>query len=164
MNLDQKIYMGLGNLHDVFLNASLIKKHMDNSPVESATERGAEVFLASDRGRFERMWVAFLYVLVEAWESDNMKEVRDYVSSKISADELTELIEQGEKDGGINKMRDTRHYIAHRDKREYWDSGRLSVLGQLEYHVKLHNTFSKILLVAMREMVKECESKRITSA
>jgi hypothetical protein len=92
-----------------------------------------------------------------------MKDVRDYVSSKISVDELTELIERGKNDGSINKMIKTRHYIAHRDKREYWDTGRLSVLGQLEYHVKLHNTFSEIFLIAMREMVKESESKRITS-
>ena len=53
-----------------------------------------------------------------------------------------------------------RHYIAHRDKRGCWDAGRLSVLGQREYHVKLHNTFSEILLVAMKEMVKESESKK----
>jgi len=122
---DQKSYMALGNLHDVFLNASLMKKHMDKSSVG----KDAEIFLSSDRGRFERIWVAFLYVLIEAWESDNMKEVRDYVASKVSIDKLTRLIQEGKKDGSLNKMRNTRHYIAHRDKRKYWDTGRLSVLG-----------------------------------
>ena len=155
MKLDQKIYMGLGNLHDVFLNVSLIKKHMDKSPVV----KGADEFLMSDRGRFERMWVAFLYVLTESWESSDMKRVREYVASKVSIDDLAALIQQGRKDGSLDKMRETWHYIAHRDKREYWDTGRLSVLGQLQYHIKLHETFSHILLVAMREMNKEAESK-----
>lgn len=159
MNLDHKIYMALGNLHDVFLNASLMKNNMDSAPIDFAIERSAEIFLSSDRGRFERIWVAFLYVLIEAWDSENMKTVRDYVASKISIDALTRLIKQGRKDGSLRKMENTRHYIAHRDRRDYWDTGRLAVLGQLEYHVKLHNAFSKILLVAMKEMVKESESK-----
>jgi hypothetical protein len=155
MNLNQNIYIGLANLHDVFLNASLIKKQMDNSPIESSGKRGAEIFLASDRGRFERIWIAFLYVLVEAWDSRNMKSIKDYIASKVSINVLTSLIDQGKKDGSLNKMKNTRHYIAHRDNREYWDVGRLSVLGQFEYHLKLHNTFSEILLVAMEEMNKE---------
>jgi hypothetical protein len=159
MNLNQNIFMGLMNLHDVFLNVSLMKKHMDNSPIETTTEESAEFFLISDRGRFERIWVACLYVLIEAWESDNNKELRDYIASKVPVVELTELIEQGKKDGSLNKMKNTRHYIAHRDTREYWDIGRLSVLGQLEFHWKLHNAFSEILLAAMREMRKESESK-----
>jgi hypothetical protein len=150
MKLDQKIYMGVGNLHDVFLNASLIKKYMDDLPIET------EQFFDSDRGRFERIWVAFLYVLIEAWEAN--KEIRDYIATKVDLDELSALIKEGKKDGSIKKMQNTRHYIAHRDKRGYWDAGRLSVLGQLKYHIKLHNTFSKILLIAMKEMVEEAKN------
>ena len=154
MKLDQDIFMGIGNLHDVFLNASLIKKHMDESPLLKGEE-----FLVSDRGRLERIWVAFLYVLIEAWESSQMKRIRKYIASKVSLDELTTLIQERKEDGSIAKMREARHYMAHRDKREYWDIGRLSVLGQLTFHVKLHQAFSRVLLTAMQEITKQKDSK-----
>ena len=52
--------MAFMNLHDVFLNASLCRSKMIHSPIE----RAAEEFTMSDRGRFERMWITFLYVII----------------------------------------------------------------------------------------------------
>jgi hypothetical protein len=79
-----------------------------------------------------------------------MATVRAYVESVVSTSELTSLLDVGRLDGSLAKMRDTRHYMCHRDQRKYWDDGRLAVCGQLEYHVKLHDAFSRILLSAVK--------------
>ena len=92
----------------------------------------------------------FLYVLVEAWQSARMAPVRAYVGTVIPTGELNQLLKLGETDGSLAKMRDARNYMCHRDRREYWDDGRLAVCGQLDYHVKLHTAFSQVLLAAMK--------------
>jgi hypothetical protein len=148
---DKEIFMGLMNLHDAFLNASLLKDRMDKSPLIN----DVNIFDVTDRARFERMWVASLSVLIEAWNSSKMRRVREYVTSKVRIDELTTLLRQGRKDGSLNRMRETRHYMFHRDKRKYWDDGRLGVCGQLEFHLKVHRAFSRILLIAFSELEKE---------
>jgi len=84
-----------------------------------------------------------------------MRQVREYVASKVSIDELSALLHQGRKDGSLDKMRETRHYMFHRDKRKYWDNGRLAVCGQLEFHLKVHQAFSRVLLAVFSEMEKE---------
>jgi len=156
MKADKEIFMGLMNLHDAFLNVTLIKHHMDRSPLVN----DIKIFDATDRARFERMWVAFLSVLVEAWNSFQMCRVREYVASKVSIDELSTLLQQGRKDGSLDKMRETRHYMFHRDERKYWDDGRLAVCGQLEFHLKIHQTFSRVFLVTFSEKDKEEKAKR----
>ena len=72
---EQKAFMQFMNLHDVFMNASLCHSRMDREPIE----KGAEEFMASNRGRFERMWVTFLYVLVEAWGSEAMESAKPFL-------------------------------------------------------------------------------------
>lgn len=109
-------------------------------------EEGAEKFTMSDRGRFERMWVTFLYVLIEAWRSPIGGMAKSYMDSKTDLSEVDDIISKGENDGSVAKMRNVRDYISHRDKREYWDSGRIDVAGQLEYNEALHNSFSKSFL------------------
>ena len=104
----------------------------------------------SDRGRSERTWVAFLYILVEAWKSESMDAVRTLLASMISLENLESLLRQGSLDGSLAKMKETRHYMCHRDKREYWDLGRLGIAGQLAFHEKLHMAYSDIFLAVSR--------------
>lgn len=144
--MDPEIKRGLLNLHDAFLNAALAEREKWAAPIDADPQR----FHVSDHGRFERIWVTFLYVLVEAWRSSQNAAVRAYVESVVPLRELTTLLDAGEADGSLAKMQETRNYMCHRDRREYWDDGRLAVCGQLEYHVKLYAAFSQVLLAAMR--------------
>jgi hypothetical protein len=80
---------------------------------------------------------------------------KSYMGSKTDLSEVDEIISKGEKDGSISKMRNVRDYMSHRDKREYWDFGRIDVAGQLEYHEALHHKFSKAFLAAFKHC-KEC--------
>jgi hypothetical protein len=102
---DKETFWGLMNLHDVFLNASLLRKNMFNSPIVTDPRE----FDISDRGRFERMWIANLYVLVEAWNSRDMKGAREFVASKVDTEALDSILRQGYKDGNLRKMEQTRH-------------------------------------------------------
>ncbi len=92
------------NLHDVFLNASLCREKMMHSPIE----RSAKEFMISDRGRFERMWITFLYVLIEAWLSPIGAMAKSYMGSKTDLSEVNDIISKGNKVGYINKMRNVR--------------------------------------------------------
>ncbi len=144
--------MGVLNLHDTFLQASLMKKHMLTSPLTANETSEPHVFLISDYGRFERLWVAFLYVLIEAWSSDQMSEVREYCQSIVPLEKLNSLLNDGELEGLLSQMRETRHYVFHRDKREYWDNGRIGPVGNLNYNLSLHQTFSTVLLAAVQNL------------
>ena len=134
------------NLHDAFLNASLQRKYMYAAPIDERAKTDGAFWLISERGRFERAWVNFLYVLVEAWRAPVAKEVREWIAQVVDTTKLEELLAQGDQDGSIEKMAQNRHYMSHRDKREYWDVGRAAVLGQLQYHEDLHMAFSKVFL------------------
>jgi hypothetical protein len=79
-----------------------------------------------------------------------MAPVRAYIETVTATIELTTLIQTGESDGSLAKMRESRNYMCHRDLRKYWDDGRLAVCGQLTYHAKLHAAFSQVLLTAMK--------------
>lgn len=148
--INSEIRSKLANLHDAFLNASLQFDRMQKSPIEN-DPNNPNKFMLSDRGRFERAWLAFLYVLFEAWESEQMKDARELVLSLNPETDLTALIEQGRKDGSINKLREVRHYMCHRDKREYWDEGRMAVFN-LEYNIKLHNAFGRALRLTIEKL------------
>jgi len=153
MSPGDTIKMGIANLHDAFLNTSLLRKKMHQSPIVD----DPELFTMSDRGRFERMWTASLYVLVESWKSVQMRQAREFVTSKVDTNEVEALLRRGKEDGSLRKMKATRHYMFHRDKRKYWDVGRISVAGQLEYNERLHQTFSRVLYEAMKAITPEEE-------
>ena len=144
--------MAFMNLHDVFLNASLARSCMLHSPLVPS----AEEFTLSDRGRFERMWVTFLYVLVEAWRAPLTAGGKAYMESASPTREIDELIAQGDADGSLAKMRHVRDYMCHRDRRDYWDAGRTDVAGQLLYHEALHGAFSQAFL-AVADTTKASE-------
>lgn len=143
----RRLTMGIMNLHDAFMNASLLKCVMDRSPLV----RGREEFTDSDRGRAERLWIALLAVLVESWDSSIMKPVRHYIASIVDTSTLIKLCREARKKAKKDNMVQVRHYMFHRDERQYWDQGRLAVLGQLAFYTKLHNEFSAVLLAAMRQ-------------
>ena len=135
--------MAFINLYDVFMNASLCQSKMLKAPLTGNTP---EEFTLSDRGRFERMWITSLYVLVEAWRAGAMTPGKTYIKSITPIDQIDDLIKQGKTDGSLAKMRNVRDYMSHRDKREYWDAGRTDVAGQLAFHNALHNAFSQVFL------------------
>lgn len=142
---DVSVYMGLANLHDTFLNASLQFHAMSNSPLE----RDPDAFHISDRARFERSWTMFLYVLIESWRSQPMTPVREYVKTCADISRLEEVLRVGDENGAIRKMRNVRDYMCHRDRREYWDTGRTDVLLQLDFNSTLHSAFGEVLRTAM---------------
>jgi hypothetical protein len=123
--------------------------------MRSSVPKGAEEFTMSDRGRLERMWITCLYVLIEAWRSPVGAMAKSYMKSKTDLMGVEEIISKGENEGSISKMRNVRDYMCHRDKREYWDAGRIDVAGQLDYHEALHRQFSDVFLEAFKQC-KEC--------
>jgi hypothetical protein len=138
--------MDLMNLHDVFLNASLQMRCMEHAPVE----RDLRAFLISDRTRFERSWLTFLYVLLEAWQASQVAPVRAYVGALVGTAELDAMIAEGTQHGHIGKLREARDYMCHRDRREYWDAGSLAQANNPESNRRLHNAFGVTLLGALR--------------
>jgi hypothetical protein len=89
--------MAFMNLHDVFLNASLCRSKMMHSPIA----KGAEEFTTPDRGRLERMWVTFLYVVIEAWRSPIRTMAKSYMGAKTDLNVVEELISKGKNEGNI---------------------------------------------------------------
>ena len=147
-SIERDLVLGVFNLHDVFLNATVQRAHMSTSPIEP----DPRVFDATDRLRFERCWITFLYVLVEAWKSPDMKPTVEFVSAVTPTEELQDLLAEGERIGCLEAMRETRHYMCHRDKRGYWDYGRRAYYGgdKVEYAHRLHEGFGEVLLAAVR--------------
>lgn len=138
--------MGVMNLHDVFLNASLQRQSMEGSPLTDDPES----FHMSNRARFERVWVTFLYVLVEAWRSNPMAPVRGHISRVVDCSPLDDLIDELDSQGDLAKMCEVRNYMCHRDRREYWDEGRVKVAGLLHNNYTLHDAFGEALAKALR--------------
>ena len=150
MEISKELHLGLLNLHDAFLNASLQRDCMLKSALIH-NSNDPNLLLMSDRGRFERTWVSFLYVLLESWNSKQMEKIREYISSIVDVTELIDILNKGENEGYILQMKEVRHYMCHRDNRKYWDDGRTALIGNLEYHDKLHLAFSKVLLNAFNK-------------
>lgn len=148
--MDQDLKSQLANLHDAFLNASLQRSQMSKEPLEL----DPHTFMVSNRGRLERTWIAFLYVLVECWRSKQMEPVRDFILTRIPDCKIDQLLQEGEQKGLLDKLREVRNYMCHRDKREYWNEGRLAVAGNLNFNTRLHDEFSRVLLTAL-EMGKQ---------
>ena len=149
--LSDEVLDGLMNLHDAFLNASLVQDRMWKEPLE----KDPHLFPISDRARFERLWVGLLAVLVESWHSPNMRQTHEYVKQVTDTTQLTDLLRKSRKNGHYDKMVECRHYMFHRDKRKYWDDGRKAPFGGLRFHRSLHVAFSRVLLAAVRKASAE---------
>ena len=147
----------LSNFHDVYMNSNLLRELMRKEPIPPRTER-PEAMLIHRRFRFERLWQCFLFVCVEAWESAT-EEQRSYVRAlaENEIDQVESLISIGKQAGKIEHLRSVRNYMCHRDKREYWDDGRLAVVhpGMLEWTSALDSAFSSMILTALKQLHKE---------
>jgi hypothetical protein len=102
-------------------------------------------FTRSERGRLERLWITFLMVLVEAWES-TPESVRGKIGQLTDLAPLAILLQREDQ---LAKLRGVRDYMVHRDVRQYWDEGRTAMAGELPFYSQLHNEFSRILLAAL---------------
>lgn len=113
-------------------------------------------FLCSDRMRFERTWLMFLHVLVEAWEAPGTQRLREYATTIAPSEHsaLAEALHAAHSDGTLKAINTIRHYMAHRDHRSYWDHGRTAVFGIFETARKLHDAFD-ILLKALARSVTD---------
>jgi len=142
------IGMAVANLHDAFLNASLVRRLM----LATLPDTDPQTAHMSDRFRLERLWVGLLAVLVEAWDSGQIRDARDFLRKLVSTDRLVYLVRTARKGESGSRLAATRHYMFHRDQREYWDEGRTAIWGHLEFHMELHDEFGKVLLAGMRAL------------
>jgi hypothetical protein len=141
----------LANLHDAFMNADLMRMLMQREDVAETPQE----FFISDRGRLERAWAAYLYILIEAWRAKSNASVRQYIESKISLDTLEQTLAEADESGLIQKLREVRHCMCHRDRWQYWDKGRYEHLGNLTDMLKLNHEFGKIFLSVMSRSLSE---------
>jgi len=145
---EKETRIGLYNLHDVFLNASLLRKAMLACPIG----QGPKTAHAEARFRYERMWTSSLSILVEAWHSTPMRGVREYLDEVSGTAELTKLLRAARKSGLQDKLSDTRHYMCQKDQREFWDKGRSAPYGNLTEREEIHMAFSTVLLGGMNSL------------
>jgi hypothetical protein len=141
---------GIANLHDVFLNASVLRNRMRAAPVEHDPQ-DLFWFLVTDRFRLERLWIMELHVLVESWQSRLMAPVRKALASALDGPvrELEAVLAQRARDNTLRGMRDVRDYMVHRDRKRYWDLGRTAQIGGGGEHESIHLAFSGMLLQAV---------------
>lgn len=136
------------NVHDVFMNAQLLRILCDNEPLEHDREDPG-VFVASRRGRRERGAMRDLYVLVEAFRAsppEYLNEIRMLAPDPHQAVET--LLEDVDR---LNALRAVRDYMSHRDLRRYMDEGRIAVatVGPA-WHRALESAFGQLTLAATR--------------
>lgn len=136
------------NFHDTVMNADLLMGCMAAEPVAHEDEA-----LVERRWRFERLWLAMLYVVLESWRSKQMAPVRALVDSIVGTDELERLIADGDAAGRVANLRHVRDYMCHRDRRDYWE-GRLAAIAQgaLQLHLGLQREFNRVTLLTMRHL------------
>jgi hypothetical protein len=145
----------LSNVHDVFMNAQLMRTLMDEEPVIADPEE----FMVSRRGRLERAAMRDLYVLVEAFEVaplPYLEELRRLVPEEVEA--VGKALEDRKR---VDALRQVRDYMSHRDVRQYFDVGRLAVavVGPVWYRT-VESAFAKMLLQALRAARGEREAGR----
>lgn len=139
------------NLQDAYMNANLVRNKMQAEPVERDPDV-PESALVTPRFRFERMWHTFLYVVVEAWRSATGAQ-RSLVQGVVPDDveQVERLLRAGDDLGCLDHLRSTRDYMCHRDRREYWDSGRIAVAtpGMFRWALALDRSFAAVTLNAL---------------
>jgi hypothetical protein len=138
---------GLSNLHDAYLSAHLMYIHMDKVPV--GTVAGPLRSLLGDRHRYERLWVAFLFVLVEAWKANKMCAVTQWIQQVTDTAELASLLIEAGESGHLARMKKCRNYMFHRGWREYSDDGLWVPELDSDFHKKLYTAFANVLREAI---------------
>jgi hypothetical protein len=110
------------DVHDVFMNAQLMRTLMDAEPVF----HGATEFMTSRRGRLEHAAMRDLYVLIEAFDASPppyLDELRRLSPAELNA--VASLLVDRYR---VLSLRQIRDYMSHRDVRRYLDIGRLAVV------------------------------------
>jgi hypothetical protein len=131
------------------LRSLMMRAPVELEPADANDPHAVMGALVSHRFRLERFWVASLAVLVEAWDSDQIAPVRAFLEEETSLDELSRVLEEIHDSGSYDRMIETRHYMFHRDRREYWNAGRTGPIGQLNLNVRLHDAFGSVLLAGI---------------
>ena len=142
----------VSNLHDAYMNANLVRDKMQAEPVERDPD-APELAFITPRFRLERMWHTFLYVVVEAWRSatsDQKSLVQAVVPDEF--EQVERLLRAGDDLGCLEHLRSTRDYMCHRDRREYWDRGRMAVAvpGMFHWALALDRAFAAMTLKALQ--------------
>lgn len=136
------------NIHDAFLNTSIQRSRMLRSGVVGVDSQ--QDFFASDRGRLERTYVAFLAVLIEAWCSPAAQAAREAIASSVPVQPVEELLAHARRAGVLDRIRSIRGYMFHRDERQYWDVGRVAVAQLHGAHEQIYSAFSAMFLAFFR--------------
>lgn len=135
----------LSNVHDVFMNAQLMRTLMDNEPVID----GAEEFMVSRRGRLERAAMRDLYVLIEAFKASPnayLEELHRIVPAELRAVRAL-LLDQDR----LTALRQIRDYMSHRDVRRYYDTGRIAVAQVgTDWYSDVESAFAEMLFRALQ--------------
>ena len=149
------------NLHDAFVNVELMRKLMYEAPVEGGPLADPVQFFHSYRGRFERLYIGLLWVVIEAWQ--RRREVRAFCAARASLDEVVAVLREAESAGGLKAMKAVRDYTFHRDKREYWDPGRVGAVGYMHIHEGLYQAFSR-MFIAVNKALKAAKASEQEAA
>jgi hypothetical protein len=142
-----KVQDGISNLHDAFLSSHLMYLLLERVPDETAARPLQS--LTDDRYRYERLWVAFLYVLVEAWKANKMYTVKQWIQQVTDTTELDRLLDVGCKSGRLARMKECRNYMFHRGFREYSDDGFFVPALDSDFHKEVYLAF----VTALREAI-----------
>ncbi|MFN8027970.1 MAG: hypothetical protein U0W40_16885 [Acidimicrobiia bacterium] len=137
------------NLHDVYLNVEVAWLASLFIP-PSDIEEDLEAIGGSRRQRLARFLARDVWVLWEAW--DRRPQFHDAFAERApeAVARLRELEATGKSQGWFKKLRATRDYMNHRDKREYRDAGREELPEDaIAWMQALREAFSSILLAAM---------------
>ncbi len=133
------------NVHDVFMNAQLMRTLMDAEPYED----GPDAFMVSRRGRLERCAMRDMYVLIEAYRASPpayVTELARFVPTEHA--EVERLLGDADR---VFALREVRNYMSHRDVRRYYDAGRLAVADVgLEWHRSTESAFAAMLVLGIR--------------
>ena len=81
-----------------------------------------------------------------------MRPVVEWLSVVVPDDyqSVCDALHDAKQNGTLAKIQAVRHYMCHRDKRTFWDSGRTSVLGTPETAARLHDAFDHLLRRAVQ--------------
>jgi hypothetical protein len=138
------------NLYDVFLNVHLLRNQMLRAPVEKDADPLG--WFDTDRARLERLYAAFLFVMVEAWRAPATAPGVAFGRGLANDGAIQQALDRAEADGGLSALREVRDYMFHRDRREFWDRGREAVVFQMHTHQALYDAFSDFFLQAKRAL------------
>lgn len=143
--------MQILNLHDCFITTNLLRSHMLHTPVEQPPPDRTLDWMVSDRARLERLWWGTMYVLVEAWGARDAV-VKEFFVALDGTPRLESKLKELTDAGVLAKLRECRHYMFHRDRRSYWDDGRMAPIGHGPDMLELNRLFGGVFLQALARL------------